>query len=48
MNEREAKKLAIHHVLIELMGPLPYRVDKIEEMFMKAIEQVELDYEFAR
>ena len=43
--EREAKLQAIGGVLEELLGPLPNRVRKIEEKFLKAIEQVELDFE---
>lgn len=48
MNEREAKKAAIGRVLDDLMGLNGHRSDKIEEMFMTAIEQVELDYEYAK
>ena len=41
MTEREAKLQAIFNVLDELLGPLPCRVPKVEEMFLNAITQVE-------
>lgn len=46
-DERQAKKDAIAQVLDELMGLGGQRSDKIEEMFLTAIEQVELDFEYA-
>ena len=48
MNERESKLKAIQQVFIEEVWQTPWDTKRASERILQAVEQVALDFEYAR